>query len=239
VDEAEANAEACLAANADGARRLTQACRARGLPVAGFSSDLVFDGRIERPYVESDAPAPLNVYGASKAQAEADLIAADGLMIRTAAFFSPYDRYNFAAHVLRTLAAGQTLEAAEDLVVSPTYVPDLVDAVLDLMIDGETGLRHLANEAVVSWAEFARRIATALDLDPGLVRGVEAASFGWAAARPSYAALGTERGRIMPDLDNAIARYAAVVREAQFAAEAQALVDGAPSLLVRPDVRAG
>ncbi|MDB5434774.1 MAG: dTDP-4-dehydrorhamnose reductase, partial [Phenylobacterium sp.] len=229
VDDAEADPAGCMAANAEGAARLARACRDRGLPFTGFSSDLVFDGRRDRPYVEGDAPGPLNVYGASKARAEAEILGLGGqaLMVRTAAFFSPYDPYNFAAQVLRTLAAGQAFAAADDLVVSPTYVPDLVGAVLDLVLDGETGLRHLANDAAVSWADFARQVAGALDLDAGLVQGVPAASFGWPAARPAYAALSTERGRIMPPLDNAIARYAAVVREAQFAAEADALIDRA------------
>jgi dTDP-4-dehydrorhamnose reductase len=90
-------------------------------------------------------------------------------------------------------------------------------------------LRHLANPAAVSWAEFARLVANALDLDPGLVGGATAASFGWPAARPSRVALGTERGQIMPPLENAIGRYAAIVREAQFAAEAEALIDRQPA----------
>jgi dTDP-4-dehydrorhamnose reductase len=227
VDDAEADPEGCMAANAKGAVRLARACRDRDLPIVGFSSDLVFDGRLDRPYVESDAPSPLNVYGASKALAERDILALGGraLMVRTAAFFSPYDPYNFAAEVVRTLAAGQAFQAADDLVVSPTYVPDLVGAVLDLLIDGETGLRHLANNAAVSWAEFARQVASALDLDPGLVREVPAASFRWPAPRPANAALATGRGQIMPPLTDAIARYAAVVRQAQFAAEADALID--------------
>lgn len=240
VDEAETQAAACMAANAEGAVRLARACAERGLPSVGFSSDLVFDGRLDRPYVESDTPCPLNVYGASKVRYERDILALDGraLIVRTAAFFSPYDPYNFASHVLRTLAAGQTFAAAEDLVVSPTYVPDLVNSVLDLLIDGEAGLRHLANPAAVSWADFARMVARAIDLDAGLVQGLPSARFGWAAARPNYAALGTERGLVMPPLDEAVARYAAVMREAQFAAEAEALIDaGPPDLLVRPGAR--
>jgi dTDP-4-dehydrorhamnose reductase len=239
VDDAEVEAAACMGANATGAVRLARACAARDLAMVGFSSDLVFDGRAGRPYLEDDIPAPLNVYGKSKARAEAEILALGGraLMVRTAAFFSPYDPYNFAAHVSRTLAASQPFTAAEDLVVSPTYVPDLVDAVLDLLIDGETGLRHLANPAEISWAEFARLLAGALDLDAGLVQGVPAAGFGWPAARPAYAALGTARGQVMPPLENAVARYAAVMREAQFAAEAEALIDGAPVLLTRPGAR--
>jgi len=239
VDDAEDQAEACLAANAAGAVRLARACAERRLPFVGFSSDLVFDGRGERPYVEGDPTGPLNVYGRSKAMAEAEVLALGGgaLMVRTAAFFSPYDPYNFAAHAARTLAAGQMLAAADDLVVSPTYVPDLVDGVLDLLLDGETGLRHLANPSAVTWAEFARLLAAALDLDPGLVQGARAESFGWPAARPAYAALGTERGQIMPPLENAIARYAAVMHQAQFAGEAEALIDRASDPLTRPSAR--
>ena len=229
VDDAEAEPDGCLAANTAGAVRLAEACAERALAFAGFSSDLVFDGRSPRPYLESDALAPLNVYGLSKARAEAQVLALGGrtLMIRTAAFFSPFDPHNFAAHVVRTLGQEQTLEAASDLVVSPTYVPDLVDTTLDLMIDGETGLRHLANQGAVSWAEFARLIAGALGLNDGLIRPMPAASFGWPAARPAFAALGTERGEIMPALDNAIARYAAMVAEVEFTGEAEAVVEGA------------
>lgn len=227
VDDAETDPGACIAANADGAELLARACRDRGLPIVSFSSDLVFDGRLGRPYVETDAPRPLNVYGASKASAEQRILALGGraLVVRTAAFFSPYDPHNFAAQVLRTLAAGKVFAAAEDLTVSPTYVPDLVDAVLDLLIDGETGLRHLANAGAVSWAEFARRIAGALDLDASLVAGVPAATFGWPARRPASAALDTSRGWVMAGLDDAVARYAAVIRTSDFAAEARAATD--------------
>jgi dTDP-4-dehydrorhamnose reductase len=236
VDEAEDCRDACIAANAAGAVRLARLCAERGLPFVGFSSDLVFDGSAGRPYVESDAPAPLNVYGESKALAEAGVLEANAqaLMIRTAAFFSPFDTYNFAHHVVRTLSAGERLAAAEDLVVSPTYVPDLVDASLDLLIDGETGIRHLANAGYASWADFARMLARALGLDEELVVGVEADSFGWPARRPPHVPLETERGWVMPSLDNAIARYAAVVRQAEFAPEAEAVADLMhPEMLVR------
>ena len=171
VDDAEADEAGCFAANAAGAIDLARACAERGLGYVGYSSDLVFDGTSVRPYVESDPPAPLNAYGRSKAVAERGVLELGGqaLMIRTAAFFSAFDPHNFAAHVVRTLSGDQRLSAAEDLIISPTYVPDLVDATLDLLIDGQTGLRHLANTGAVTWAAFARQLATALDLDPGLI----------------------------------------------------------------------
>lgn len=229
VDAAEADPASCLAANAEGAVALARACAERGLPFTGFSSDLVFDGTKGAPYIESDAPNPLSVYGASKAQFERDIAALGGrsLTIRTAAFFSPYDPHNFASQVVRALASDLEAPAAEDLVVSPTYVPDLVEAVLDLMIDGETGIRHLANEGAVSWAEFGRRIAGAAGFDPGRVRAVPAAAFGWAAARPRDATLATERGKLMPSLDHALANFAAMISQVEFAAEVEALVEGA------------
>jgi dTDP-4-dehydrorhamnose reductase len=233
VDDAERESEACMAANACGAVRLARACLDRALPNVGFSSDLVFNGRLARPYVESDTLAPLNVYGRSKARAEREILDLGGraLMIRTAAFFSPYDPHNFAAALVRALVAGESFEAAEDLVVSPTYVPDLVDATLDLLIDGETGVRHLANRDAVSWAEFAWRLADALNLETDLIRGRHSGEFDWPAKRPKQAALATERGEVMPTLDSAISRYAAIIAEAEFAPEAEALIEGG-----RPDL---
>jgi dTDP-4-dehydrorhamnose reductase len=222
VDDAEADAAACMAANAEGALELARACAERGLPFVGVSTDLVFDGRQARPYVESDAVSPLNVYGASKARLERDVLELGGkpLIVRTAAFFSPHDPYNFAVHVVRTLAQDLEFIAANDLVVSPTFVPDLVEHLLDLLIDGETGIRHLSNEGEVSWAEFARLVANATDRDADLVKGVPARNFGWAAARPSYVPLASERGRVMPSLDHAVARFAEHIRQEELEAGA-------------------
>jgi len=227
VDDAEAHATACHDANALGAERLARACAERSIGCLGFSSDLVFDGRAGRPYVESDPTNPLNAYGASKADAERLVAAAHpgALMIRTAAFFSPYDPYNFAAWVVRELSAGREIAAAEDAVVSPTYVPDLVDAALDLLVDGDSGIWHLANQGAVSWAAFAREIAGRLDLDTELIRGCPAADMGWPARRPAFVPLASERGALLPTLDNALDRYAAALRAADFSSEVEARID--------------
>lgn len=212
VDDAEASPDACRLANTAGPEILARACTAAGIPFVTFSSDLVFDGLKRAPYVEDDRPAPLNVYGRCKAEAETAVLALGGrpLVIRTAAFFSPFDPHNFAQAVVRRLAIGKPFDAAGDLVVSPTYTPDLVNATLDLLIDGESGLWHLANAGAVSWAEFAIRIARAVGLDERLVRAVPSHTFGWPAARPAYAALQSRRGSSMPDLDDAIVRFAEV-----------------------------
>ncbi|MCP2014112.1 dTDP-4-dehydrorhamnose reductase [Deinococcus sp. HSC-46F16] len=196
--------------NVDGPRLLAGACAGAGVRLVTFSSDLVFDGRKGAPYVELDPPNPLNAYGRSKRAAEEAVLGAlpEALVIRTSAFFGPWDPYNFAAHVVRELGAGRVLRAADDQVVSPTYVPDLTRAVLDLLIDGERGVWHLANPGAVSWADFARMVADVTGLDAGLVEGVPTAELGLPALRPAFSALGSERGEVMPSFVDALGRWA-------------------------------
>src|SRR5262249_27573222 len=101
----------------------------------------------------------------------------------------------------------------DDVVASPTYVPDLVSAALDLMIDGETGLWHLANPGALSWYEFAAAVADALGLDAGLVRPIPVKAATWTAKRPAFTPLSSERASFLPPLAEAIACYAAALRE--------------------------
>jgi len=224
IDAAEAAPQACLDANAVAVEHLVEACDARGVRLVGFSSDLVFDGRSYRPYVETDAPNPLNVFGRSKALAEqAMAVGADTLTIRTGALFSPEDEFDVAHKVVQALSRRQVFAAAGDLTVSPTSVYDLVEHTLNLLIDGERGIWHLANVGEITWADFARTLAVALHLDERLVQSVPASAFGWAAQRPAYCALGSARGVLMPTLDSAIAHYADVVRPRLAPAQAPSL----------------
>ena len=209
VDDAEQDAHACLRINATAAESLARGCAAMGIPLVAFSSDLVFDGAKGAPYVESDRVAPLGVYGRSKAECEARVLAAHpgALVVRTAAFFGPWDEWNFLTRTLASLTLGVPVDAADDLVVSPTYVPDLVHATLDLLIDGERGIWHLANAGEITWADLARAAARAADLDERLVRGRPHAELGLAARRPLAVPLGSERGSVMRPLEAALAAY--------------------------------
>lgn len=209
VDDAEREPEKCRRENVTGAATLAAACAERGAALLTFSSDLVFDGTKESPYVESDEVSPLNVYGESKADAERRVLAAlpSALVVRTSAFFGPWDEHNFITNALRTLSEGRTFIAADDALVSPTYVPDLVQACLDLLIDGEHGLWHLANAGAISWAEFARLAARRAGLDLNLIEARPTKFLRLAAARPVYSALGSERGHLLPPLEDALTRY--------------------------------
>jgi len=209
LDDAETDRERCFRENALGPEVLAQACARHGLKLLTFSSDQVFDGRRIEPWVEDDAPAPLNVYGLSKVAGERAVLAAhDGaLVVRTSAFFGPWDRYNFVIQSLQALADGRTFAAPHDVRVSPTYVPDLVNACLDLLIDGERGIWHLANAGDVSWAELALQAAEAAGVDARSLRACANAELCLPAARPAYAVLGSTRARLMPPLDDALRRW--------------------------------
>ncbi len=211
VDDAEQQPDACYRANAEGAALLAAACAERSIPLVTFSSDLVFDGQKQAPYVEHDRMAPLNVYGYSKAVAEQSVLAAlpEALVVRTSAFFGPWDEHNFVLAALGAAEAGLPFLAADDVMISPTYVPDLVQASLDLLIDGERGIWHLANPAALSWADLARRAVDAAGLEPAIVHGCPVQQLRLRARRPSYSALGSERGVLLPALDDALARYVA------------------------------
>ena len=209
VDDAEREPDGCARENRDGPARLAAACAERGLPLVTFSSDLVFDGRKSAPYVESDPVSPLNVYGQTKAAGEAAVLAAHpgALVIRTSAFFGPWDEYNFVTVALRELGAGRPFIAADDTVISPTYVPDLVNASLDLLIDGERGLWHLANPGALTWLKLAREAAALAGVDSSSLAGRPTAALGLPAPRPLYSVLTSERGVLLPSLDDALARY--------------------------------
>ncbi|MEO6380110.1 MAG: family 1 glycosylhydrolase, partial [Caulobacteraceae bacterium] len=210
VDDAETEQAACITANAHGVGHLAGICADAGLPLVALSSDLVFDGRQERPYLETDRPSPLNIYGASKASAERLMSKAGGrgLVIRTSAFFSAHDPHNFAHHCVQALQRGEHFKAAADTIVSPTHTPDLVNAALDLLIDGETGVWHLASAGEgLSWAAFARLLARTAGLDERLVIDAAGADLGWTAARPAYSVLASTRGQVMPSLEDAVSRF--------------------------------
>jgi dTDP-4-dehydrorhamnose reductase len=209
VDDAEREPERCHRDNAIGPVTLAAACAERGIRFVTFSSDLVFDGDRCEPYLESHRVRPLSTYGRTKVMAEHRVreILPTALIIRTSAFFGPWDRYNFVTIALAALAAGRPFRAAADAVVSPTYVPDLVHACLDLLIDGERGLWHVSNDGAVTWAELARLAARLAALDGSLVEECDTPSLGMPAPRPRYSVLGSERGRLLGSLDRSLAYY--------------------------------
>ncbi|MGQ0764738.1 MAG: dTDP-4-dehydrorhamnose reductase [Gemmatimonadota bacterium] len=208
VDAAEDEQEVCHRTNAAGPISVAEACVRVKAHLVTMSSDLVFDGDRRSPYLENDDVCPVNAYGRSKVAAERGVLSTmdRALIVRTSAFFDPRDQRNFVARVIEAAQHGETVRTSAD-VVSPTYVPDLADAILDLLIDGEYGIWHLANSGEVSWTEFARRVVAAAGYDPSLVAECDDTTLGRRARRPRYSVLGSRRGVVMPSLEAAVSAW--------------------------------
>lgn len=181
---------------------LAIACRERKVPLLTFSSDCVFDGREPRAFVENDAPAPHSIAGAQTAEVEKLVLAnhPGSLVVRTSALYHPEDIRGFASQWLKAFSRGRPIVVPADIWCSPTYTPDLAHAALDLLIDGETGIWHLANEGHTTWHGFGVQFVGALGLSRNLVeREVE--------SRRLSAALSSNRGKIMPPVASGMMRF--------------------------------
>jgi dTDP-4-dehydrorhamnose reductase len=209
VDAAEQDEDTCFDLNAHGPSALAEVCAKYPLKLVCFSSDLVFDGKKQDPYVESDAVNPLNVYGQSNATAEANVLKVkpEALIIRTGCLFSPFDQQNFVANTLADLKQGRNISLANDVYISPTYVPDLVHEALDLLLDDEQGIIHVTNEGQTTWADLGMQIAEMAGCDKTLIHPKPLSQLNMVAERPKYSVLQSELGIRLPALDDALFRY--------------------------------
>lgn len=166
VDQAEDEPDIAFAVNATGAGKVAEAAARLGVPIIHLSTDYVFDGSGSRAYVETDATAPLGVYGASKLAGELAVAAAGPrhLILRTAWVYSPFGR-NFVKTMLRLAADRDEISVVADQWGNPTCALDIADAVLHAatMLHRERsfaafGTYHLAGTGETNWSGFARHI---------------------------------------------------------------------------------
>lgn len=178
------------------------ACAARDIPLLAFSTDSVFDGHRPRAFVEDDAQVPSSPQNGSKETTEARLLAAhpQALIARTSALYGPWEGRGTVLDWLRTLASCAPIRLPADMWCSPTYVPDLAHAALDLLVDAETGIWHLVNDGRTTWHGFGMQVAEAAGLERRLVLAQPRSSF-------ASAALASTRGKIMPSLTSALHRF--------------------------------
>ena len=213
VDDAEHEMQRCYRENTLGPEVLAALCARHAIPFVTFSTDLVFDGRQRAPYVEDDMVGPLSVYGLSKANAEDAVLERHpaALVIRTSSFFGHIGPHDGIGVALQRLREGRPVHASNDLTVTPTYVPDLVNISLDLLNDREHGIWHLTNGEALTWAEFTLRAAQLASVDHRNLHARPSADLKFTANRPTYSALGSSRSSLMPSLANALGRYLAPV----------------------------
>ena len=166
VDQAEDEPDLAFTVNAVGAGKVAEAAARLGVPVIHLSTDYVFDGAKDSAYVETDASAPLGVYGASNLAGEKAVAAANPrhLILRTAWVYSPFGR-NFVKTMLRLAADRDEISVVADQWGNPTSALDIADAVVHAaaMLQGDSnfaayGVYHLAGSGETNWSGFARQI---------------------------------------------------------------------------------
>ena len=161
VDRAEGEPDAAFTLNRDAPAAMAAACAARGLPFAHFSTDYVFDGTLDRPYVETDPTGPTGVYGASKLAGEQAVTAAGGpaIILRTSWVYSA-NGTNFIKTMLRLAGDRDEIGVVADQIGRPTWARDGARAALlavDALRDapGLAGVYHLSGAGDASWADLA------------------------------------------------------------------------------------
>jgi dTDP-4-dehydrorhamnose reductase len=185
VDGAETQPQEAAAVNVGGTQHVAEL----DAPLVLFSTDYVFDGRKREPYLESDAPNPLSVYGRTKLEAEA-AAGDDAWIVRTSWLFG-WTGSNFVRTMLRLGAEQEEVAVVDDQRGCPTYVGHLAAATREL-IARPRGVWHLAADGDCTWAEFAAAIFEEAALDCR-VRRITTAELGRPAARPAYSVLRSER----------------------------------------------
>lgn len=192
VDAAEADPDRAHAVNVTGPENIAHACARVGARLVHVSTDYVFGGEKRHPYDVGDATNPLSVYGRTKLAGELAVLAAqpDAVVVRTSWVYTGGAGEDFVAIMRRRAAAGDTVEVADDQIGSPTYVKDLVGALIEA---GDGRIRepilHAANLGAVSRYEQARAVFAELGADPERVRPVSSAQSPGRARRPAYSAL--------------------------------------------------
>ena len=184
VDGAEADPAGAELVNVVGTRNVA----ALGVPVVYFSTDYVFDGTKREPYVESDEPRPLSVYGRTKLEGEREV--GEGWIVRSSWLFG-WTGTNFVRTMLRLGSERDEVSVVADQVGSPTYVSHLAEATGELL-ERPGGIWHVAAEGECTWAEFARAIFEEAGLDCR-VREITTEELGRPAPRPAYSVLRSER----------------------------------------------
>lgn len=204
VDKAESEPELAHAINAAGAGAVAQASAALGVPVIQVSTDYVFAGDKDGPYVEEDATGPNGVYGASKLAGEHAVAAAtpNHAILRTAWIYSPFGA-NFVKTMLRLAGDRDEVGVVADQFGCPTSALDLADACItvaeNLVKSSDPALRgtfHATGGGEGAWADFAEAIFAASAAEGGpsaQVRRITTAEFPTPAKRPANSRLSTDK----------------------------------------------
>jgi len=220
VDKCESEEKVAFEVNALGARHVAESAAAVGARLIHISTDYVFDGEKEKPYMESDIPRPINVYGETKLAGErfVETVCPQHFIVRTSGLYGTHECWgkgtNFVETIIRLARERSGLKVVRDEVLTPTFTEDLADHIRRLVVTPpDYGVYHATNEGQCSWFDFAteifRQTATPIALE-----GITSMEWGAPARRPANsvlenAALKSAGLNAFPDWRDALERYLA------------------------------
>ena len=212
VDGAEEHAQPALAVNAFGVLALARAAQATNATFVHYSTDFVFDGAADRPYVETDSPSPFSTYGASKLLGE--WFAADATpvyVLRVESLFGGSPAKSSVDKILDAIRDHRPVRVFVDRTVTPSYVEDVAAATERLVAaSAPFGVYHCVNSGITTWFGLAEEIVRLVGVDATLVP-VRTDDVQLPARRPKYCALSNEKlravGIAMPSWQEALARH--------------------------------
>ena len=200
VDQAERDVEQAERINHQAVAALAEIAKQQQSRLIHVSTDYVFDGEQNTPYLESDPPHPVSVYGSSKLSGEQALqaVAPNGCIVRTSWLYSEFG-HNFIKTMLRLGGEREQLDVVHDQVGSPTYATDLAHALLSIASTAsnhhsstEVPVYHFANQGVCSWYDFTNAIFELAAVDCG-VNPITSEQYPTPVKRPHYSVLSTEK----------------------------------------------
>ncbi len=194
VDGCETDESGAFNVNAVGVKNLALACRESAIKLVHFSTDYVFDGTKQVPYVEDDNCSPINAYGRSKLMGEAYLkeTTDEYLLIRTSWLYGKQGK-NFVKTIIEKAQSTGRLAVVDDQTGSPTYTVDLASAVRLLIEGGYRGTFHLTNRGTCTWYDFALKILEYKGMKDIAIAPIKSNQLVRSAPRPNFSVLSSRK----------------------------------------------
>jgi len=224
VDLAEDEKESAFRINRDAVAEIASYCARNKTVLIHFSTDYVFAGDANEPYLESDATAPTGVYGQSKLEGEEAILSSDApaVILRTAWVYSNHGK-NFYKTMLMLAETRKQLSVVGDQIGAPTYAGSIADAIKQLLdriceqgglMQGQAGVYHFTCQGQTSWADFAKAIFVENEITSVTVTNITTQEYPTPAKRPAYSVLNLDKlkqtfGISLPHWGTALAHCAA------------------------------
>lgn len=202
VDKAETEPDLAYSINATAPKIMAEAAEKIKAKFLHISTDYVFDGRKNTPYLETDMTNPLGVYGQSKLRGEEEIktVNSQAIILRTAWVYGSYGKSNFVKTMLRLGKEREELKVVVDQVGSPTWAKDIAAAITQLLInaDNPPGIYNFTNSGVASWFDLTKAIfeeakISGIPLKIQRVIPITTAEYPTPAVRPAYSVLSGQK----------------------------------------------